>query len=202
MKAKVRRAICPPAVMRSFDSMNNPQSVTSSRGKAVFLDRDGVLNEEIGTYVWRPEDFVLLAGVPESLARLKAAGYYLIVVTNQAGIAKGLYTAAEVAACHAKLQAASNQAIDAFYFAPGHPSVSESLLRKPDSLMLEKGLARFNLDPAQCWMVGDRPRDVEAGVRAGVRGILVAQTEPSNSVLQAPDLVGATDIILGTTASV
>jgi D-glycero-D-manno-heptose 1,7-bisphosphate phosphatase len=176
--------------------MNNPESAPSSRGKAIFLDRDGVLNREIGDYVWRPEEFEVLPGVPESLTRLKAAGYYLVVVTNQAGIAKGLYTATEVAACHAKLQAACNHAIDAFYFAPGHPSVSESLLRKPDSLMLEKGLARFNLDPAQCWIVGDRLRDLEAGTKVGVRGILVGHTEPPAHELHAADLTGAAALIL------
>lgn len=177
--------------------MNNPQTATSSRAKAIFLDRDGVLNKEIGEYVWRLENFEILEGVPESLARLKAAGYYLIVVTNQAGIAKGLYTAAEVKTCHAKLQAACNDVLDALYFAPGHPSVSESLLRKPDSLMVEKGLARFHLDPAQCWIIGDRLRDMEAGARAGVRGILVGDTAIHPTLVQTTDLVGATDFILG-----
>jgi D-glycero-D-manno-heptose 1,7-bisphosphate phosphatase len=176
--------------------MNNSQAATSSQGKAVFLDRDGVLNREIGDYVWRLEDFEVLEGVPESLLRLKAAGYYLIVVTNQAGIAKGLYTAAEVKACHTKLQAACNNVIDALYFAPGHPSVSESLLRKPDSLMLEKGLARFQLNPSKCWIVGDRLRDLEAGARAGVRGVLVGHTEPPTNTLHAADLAEATDLIL------
>jgi D-glycero-D-manno-heptose 1,7-bisphosphate phosphatase len=182
--------------------MNNPKAMTSSRGKAVFLDRDGVLNEEVGDYVWKPADFVLLPGVPESLARLKAAGYYLVVVTNQAGIAKGLYTPANVAACHAKLQAACANVIDAFYFAPGHPSVSESLSRKPDSLMIEKGLARFNLDPTQCWIVGDRLRDLEAGTRAGVRGILVGSTEAQSNLLHAPDLTEATNVILSADTAV
>jgi len=164
--------------------------------KAVFLDRDGVLNNEIGDYVWELDKFVVSPGVPESLARLKAAGYYLIVVTNQAGIAKGLYTAAEVHACHGKLQQACNGRIDAFYFAPSHPSVSESLLRKPDSLMLEKAIARFHLDPAQCWMVGDRQRDMEAGAKAGVRGILVGDTETANYQPRAADLPAAVELIL------
>ena len=199
--SKGKTANCPPARMPSFVRMNNPQAETFSRGKAVFLDRDGVLNEEIGDYVWQPADFVVLPGVAESLARLKAAGYFLIVVTNQAGIAKGLYTPTDVAACHAKLQAACANAIDAFYFAPGHPSVSESLSRKPDSLMLEKGLARFNLDPARCWIVGDRLRDLEAGAKAGVRGILVGDTEAQPNLLHAPDLVGAAHIILSADAA-
>src|SRR5919107_6055540 len=101
----------------------------TTMNKAVFLDRDGVLNDEIGDYVWKLEDFTVSPGVPESLARLKAAGYYLIVVTNQAGIAKKLYTADAVHECHAKLQAECNGLIDALYFSDAHPSVSESILR-------------------------------------------------------------------------
>ena len=164
--------------------------------KAIFLDRDGVLNDEIGDYVWELDKFTVSPGVPASLARLKAAGYYLIVVTNQAGIAKGLYTADNVHACHAKLQAACAQSIDAFYFAEAHPSVSESILRKPDSGMLEKAVARFRLDPAQCWMVGDRLRDMEAAARLGIPGIFVGHTETVDFPVRAADLAGATDLIL------
>ncbi|RSK44129.1 D-glycero-alpha-D-manno-heptose-1,7-bisphosphate 7-phosphatase [Hymenobacter perfusus] len=164
--------------------------------KAVFLDRDGVLNQEIGEYVWEVEKFVVLPGVAESLARLKAAGFHLIVVTNQAGIAKGLYTAAHVAACHQKLQEATGHLIEAFYFAPGHPSVSETLARKPGSLMLEKALARFRLEPARCWLVGDRLRDMEAGHRVGVRGILVGPDAQTGYQPHVADLAAATDLIL------
>ena len=164
--------------------------------KAVFLDRDGVLNDETGDYVWELDKFVVSPGVPESLARLKAAGYFLVVVTNQAGIAKGLYTAADVAACHAKLQAACHHAIDAFYFADAHPSVSESILRKPDSGMLEKAIARFHLDAAQCYMVGDRLRDMEAAARLGIPGIFVGHTEAVDFPVRAADLSAATDLVL------
>ena len=168
----------------------------STKNKAVFLDRDGVLNQEIGTYVWEQDKFSIIPGVPESLARLKAAGYYLIVVTNQAGIAKKLYTAAEVRACHAKLQVACDNAIDALYFSDAHPSVSESILRKPGSGMLEKAVARFNLDAAQCWIVGDRLRDMEAGANIGVRGILVGEEE-AGFTPQVADLRAAMAVILG-----
>ncbi|RPD47593.1 HAD family hydrolase [Hymenobacter sediminis] len=164
--------------------------------KAVFLDRDGVLNEEIGHYVWKLEEFVVLPDVADSLARLKQAGYYLIVVTNQAGIAKGLYSAAEVQACHQKLQQATGNLLDALYFAPAHPSVSESLARKPGSLMLEKAIARFRLDPAQCWMVGDRLRDMQAGQGVGIRGILIGAAEPADYQPRVVNLQAATDIIL------
>ena len=169
----------------------------STKNKAVFLDRDGVLNEEIGTYVWEPDKFVILPGVPESLARLKAAGYYLIVVTNQAGIAKKRYTAAEVRACHAKLQAACGGVLDALYFSDAHPSVSESILRKPASGMLEKAVARFELDAAQCWIVGDRLRDMQAGAAVGVRGVLVGEEENAEGFApHVADLRAATDVIL------
>jgi D-glycero-D-manno-heptose 1,7-bisphosphate phosphatase len=169
----------------------------TTKNKAVFLDRDGVLNEEMGDYVWQPEEFHICPGVPESLARLKAAGYYLVVVTNQAGIAKKLYTAADVRACHAKLQDACGQLLDALYFSDAHPSVSESILRKPDSGMFEKAVARFNLDVSQCWVVGDRHRDMEAGAKVGVRGILVGETEAVAFEPRVADLRAATDIILG-----
>ena len=171
---------------------NNQQS-----SRAIFLDRDGVLNEEMGDYVWTPARFRICPGVPESLVRLKAAGYYLVVITNQAGIAKGLYDRAAVLACHDLLQQACGYQLDALYFSESHPSVSESILRKPDSGMLEKAVARFHLDPAQCWLVGDRARDLQAGARLGVRGILVGQSEPVAYEPRVADLRAATDLILG-----
>ncbi len=164
--------------------------------KAIFLDRDGVLNVETGDYVWQPDRFIVSPGVPGALARLKAAGYYLVVVTNQAGIAKGLYTAADVQACHAKLQAACGHALDALYFSDSHPSVSESIFRKPDSGMLEKAIARFGLDPVRCWIVGDRLRDMDAGARLGVRGVLVGRTEAADFTPHVADLSAAADFIL------
>lgn len=169
----------------------------NSTNQAVFLDRDGVLNNEIGGYVWKLDEFIVSPGVPESLARLKAAGYFLVVVTNQAGIARGLYTAADVLACHAKLQAACNHALDALYFSDAHPSVGESILRKPDSGMFEKAVARFRLDAARCWVVGDRYRDMQAGANLGVRGIMVGETELVDFAPRVVDLAAATDIILG-----
>jgi D-glycero-D-manno-heptose 1,7-bisphosphate phosphatase len=164
--------------------------------KAIFLDRDGVLNQEMGEYVWTPDRFHIVPGVPESLVRLKAAGYHLVVVTNQAGIAKGLYTGTDVRACHAILQQACGNVLDALYFSDSHPSVSESILRKPDSGMLEKAIARFHLDPASSWIVGDRARDLAAGARVGVRGILVGNSEEVADLPRVADLAAATELIL------
>lgn len=171
----------------------------ASSAKAIFLDRDGVLNRERGDYTWLPADFDILPGVPDALRRLHAAGYRLIVITNQAGVTKGLYTLADVDACHQKLQAACGGLIDAFYVAPGWPTVSETLSRKPDSLLLERALARFGLDPARCWMLGDRARDIEAGQRVGVRTVRIGEeTAPGETPpdAHAPDLVAAAAVVL------
>ena len=75
--------------------------------------------------------------------------------------------------------------------------MSDSILRKPDSGMFEKAMARFRLDPAQCWIVGDRYRDMEAGANIGVRGIMVGETEAVDFTPRVVDLRAATDIILG-----
>ncbi len=142
--------------------------------KCVFLDRDGVLNEEMGTYVYEPEKIIVPHGMPESLQKLKQAGFLLVVVTNQAGIAMGKYTRQQVWQCHEKLQQACGNILDALYFSPHHPDyTTASLSRKPDSLMLEKAIARFGIDPRQSWMIGDRARDIEAGHKQGIRGILI-----------------------------
>ncbi|TPE39567.1 D-glycero-alpha-D-manno-heptose-1,7-bisphosphate 7-phosphatase [Pontibacter mangrovi] len=165
--------------------------------KCVFLDRDGVLNRERGDYTYALEDFEVLPGVPEALRLLKKNGYLLIVVTNQGGVAKGLYNKANVLACHQKLQHACGSLIDAHYMAPGHPNFSASLARKPDSLMLEKAIAKYNIDPAQSWLVGDSLRDLEAAEKVGVRGILVGDKyEPGAHVWQLHDLWEAAQFIL------
>ncbi len=167
--------------------------------KAIFLDRDGVLNEEIGDYVWEDEKFIIPEGVPEALQQLKAAGFFLIVVTNQGGIEKGLYTSADVKRLHETLHKACGGLLDALYYAPHHRTKTLSLLNKPDSLMLEKGIARFNIDPAQSWIVGDAERDMEAGYRVGVKGILVPSHKEKESAftqLIARDLRHATELIL------
>lgn len=141
--------------------------------KAVFLDRDGIINEERGDYVWELGDFIIVDGIIEVLREMKSRGFLLIVVTNQAGIAKGIYTREQMHALHDYFQEKSGGLIDHFYFAPGHPSVSESLMRKPDSLMWEKAMAKFNIDPKQSWMVGDKERDLVPAKKLGIRTIRV-----------------------------
>lgn len=166
--------------------------------KCVFLDRDGVLNQDHGDYTWRLDDFVILPGVGEALKKLKDAGYLLIVITNQAGIAKGLYGHEDVKACHDKLQKETGSLIDAFYYSPYHPSVNESIGRKPDTLLFEKGIARFDIDSTQSWMVGDRGRDMEAGKKMGLKTIFIELMEevPALADYKAKSLLEATKFII------
>jgi D-glycero-D-manno-heptose 1,7-bisphosphate phosphatase len=165
--------------------------------KCIFLDRDGVLNKEMGEYVFKHEDFLVLDGVKEAIHQLKAAGYLLIVITNQSGIAKGLYTKSEVLACHEILQKECNYLIDDLYFSPHHEDYdTASLLKKPNSLMIEKAMAKHNIDPSQSYMIGDQMRDIIAGSKAGLKTIFVSQSS-SNATAMAntPSLLEAVRLI-------
>jgi D-glycero-D-manno-heptose 1,7-bisphosphate phosphatase len=139
--------------------------------KAVLLDRDGVINIERGDYTYLPEDFELITGVAAAIDLLKKAGYLVIVITNQAGIAKGRYSVEQMKLCHQQMQHECSGQIDHVYYAPLHPSVSESLARKPGSLLFERAIAKFNLDPKACWMVGDKQRDLDPAKSLGIKTI-------------------------------
>lgn len=144
--------------------------------KAIFLDRDGVINKEIGDYVYQLEQLVIVDGVADSLGALKEMGYLFIVITNQSGIAKGIYTHEDVEAIHNSIQEEfmkQNIEIQAFYYCPHHPEHGRCLCRKPEPLMIEKALARFNIDPSSSFFVGDMERDIAAADAAGVRGIKI-----------------------------
>ena len=167
--------------------------------KCVFLDRDGVLNEDRTDYVYRIEDMVIPNGVAEGLQMLKKAGYMLIVVTNQAGIAKGLYTRDDVRLCYDHLQNHCGNVLDDIYYCPHHPDyTSRSLLRKPDSLMLEKAIAKYNIDPENSWMFGDTLRDMQAGRRVGVRTMRIKPnpTYSHENDGYAADLLEASRLVL------
>jgi D-glycero-D-manno-heptose 1,7-bisphosphate phosphatase len=145
------------------------------KNKAVFLDRDGVINVERG-YTHRLEDFVILPDLIEVLQLLQKKGYLLIIISNQSGIAKELYTQIEVEILHKYLReelSKNNVTLSEIYYCVHHSDVSRCICRKPDSLFVEKGLARFNIDPAQSYFIGDKERDTQAGEKAGVKGILI-----------------------------
>ncbi|MFT7298683.1 MAG: D-glycero-D-manno-heptose 1,7-bisphosphate phosphatase [Sphingobacteriales bacterium] len=154
--------------------------------KIIFLDRDGVLNREIGNYVMSPEELEILPGRIDALKRLKAQGYCFVIVTNQGGIAKGLYSHEGLKQIHNKLEKHfANEGItfEAIYYSPHHQDFGASLDRKPGSLMVEKGLARFKAKAEDCYLIGDSPRDIEAAAAAGVKGIKITANEPLDEAL-------------------
>ncbi|HEV7402381.1 MAG TPA: HAD family hydrolase [Chthoniobacteraceae bacterium] len=139
---------------------------------AVFLDRDGTLMVEVD-YCRDPARVELLPGVPEGLARLHAAGYRLVVITNQSGIGRGLITAAEYEAVHARLLGLIGPGlIDATYYCPDHPDQA-SERRKPAPGMLLEAAHDLGLDLGASYLIGDKASDLECARTAGARGVLV-----------------------------
>ncbi len=148
--------------------------------KCIFLDRDGVINKEIG-YVFRVKDFVLTDDIIPSLKKLQEAGFIFIVITNQSGIAKELYTHDDVEAVHKHMLSLMKEngiKISEIYYCTHHPDVEPCICRKPDSGMLEKAIARFNIDVSKSFLIGDKERDIQAAEKAGVKGILIEADSP------------------------
>jgi len=157
-----------------------------AKNKAVFLDRDGVLNREMGDYVCRFEDFHLLDNF-DTLKTLQDHGYLLLVATNQGGLAKGWYTEDELAKMHAHLIDTYQQngvVINDIFYCPHHPDFTgECNCRKPKPGLLLQGIERYNLDPALSYFIGDRERDIEAATAAGITGILIDSDQPLSQIL-------------------
>lgn len=151
--------------------------------KAIFLDRDGTINSDEGHfYIYRKEDFRFNPGVVEGIRRLNKAGYLVIVITNQGGVAKGEYTLEDVEELHAFMCTELEKAgahIDRIYYCPHHDSVAPCHCRKPSPYLIEQAIEEFNIDKATAILIGDGSRDIEAAHAAGIRGIQI----PKNSDL-------------------
>lgn len=152
----------------------------SMKAKAVFFDRDGVLNVDV-SYLYRIEDLRWVDGAREALAYLTEHGYKIFVVTNQSGIARGYYTVEEMNRLHEHMMAeisAYGGKIEKIYFCPHHKEgkLAEFAIdcdcRKPKPGMLLRAFAEYDLDKEACFLIGDSPRDVEAAEAAGIRGYL------------------------------
>jgi D-glycero-D-manno-heptose 1,7-bisphosphate phosphatase len=156
---------------------NAPKSAFPRDLNTVFLDRDGVLNEKMpeGRYVTGWHEFHLLPGVPEAIARLNRAGLRVVVVSNQRGIALGLYTAADVENMHASLQnllKTHGAHLDAFYFCPHDKQ--ECNCRKPLPGLFEQAAAQFpDLTAETSVMIGDSLSDIEFGRRLGMKTVFL-----------------------------
>jgi D-glycero-D-manno-heptose 1,7-bisphosphate phosphatase len=152
----------------------------------IFLDRDGVINVERGEHTFLNKDFVINDGLFEALTILQHKGFIFIIITNQSGIALKKYSVEQMNACHellieqAKLH---NIKFEAIYFCPHHPTESKCLCRKPDSLLLEKAIHKFNIDINQSWFIGDKQRDADAAKKVGLKSILIPSNTNINEVL-------------------
>ncbi|MGB5849950.1 MAG: HAD family hydrolase [Ignavibacteriaceae bacterium] len=147
--------------------------------RAVFLDRDGTLNENPG-YLGDPGKVKLLPFVGQILSRLKNEfNYFLIVISNQSGIARALITAEQVELVNEKINTLLkefNVSIDKFYYCPFHPDFSteeECGCRKPSTEMVEKAVEKFDIDVTKSFFIGDSVSDIECGMNAGIKTILV-----------------------------
>ncbi|MBL4679086.1 MAG: HAD family hydrolase [Mucilaginibacter sp.] len=158
----------------------------AEKQKAVFLDRDGVLNQEMGDYVCKLEDFHVLDNF-DALKELQDRGYLLLVATNQGGIAKGWYDENELAKMHNHLKQVYHERgveLTDFFYCPHHPNFTGDCdCRKPKPGLLLQGIEKYNIDPSKSYFIGDRERDVEAGEAAGVTGILIDSDQPISTVL-------------------
>jgi D-glycero-D-manno-heptose 1,7-bisphosphate phosphatase len=170
----------------------------SSLRRAVFLDRDGVVIPD-DRAVLAPVDVRLLDGVGPALAALKAAGFLLVLVTNQAAIARGWLTETRLAEVHdelnRQLRSAGGPALDAIYFCPHHPHADVAAYRvtcdcrKPRAGMLTRAARERSLDLATCVMVGDRITDVLAGASVGCRTVLIEGPQSTAPLIVTADPV-------------
>jgi D-glycero-D-manno-heptose 1,7-bisphosphate phosphatase len=181
--------------------------------RAVFLDRDGVLNDNVqnpANGLWesphRPEDFRLKAGVIDALHRLQAAGFLLFVVSNQPSYAKGKTTLENIMAISGKLATILEEngiRIERYFYCLHHPEFSgPCVCRKPSPFFLNEAARDFNIALPSSWMIGDRDTDIMCGQAAGCRTILVRADHPSSEQAQsqpdfvAEDLKHAVEVVL------
>jgi D-glycero-D-manno-heptose 1,7-bisphosphate phosphatase len=164
---------------------------------ALFLDRDGIINRRrVDDYVKRWEEFEFLPDIFGLLPEAHAAGFVVIVVTNQRGIARGLMTEQDLAEIHRQMQQELQQRtghrVDAIYHCP-HGRADGCDCRKPKPGMLLQAAAEHNISLAESWLVGDSESDVQAGIAAGCRAVLVDAAAPTSTVAEtAAESVAAT----------
>jgi D-glycero-D-manno-heptose 1,7-bisphosphate phosphatase len=162
------------------------EPLARTKKPAAFLDRDGVLNFDRG-YTHRPDDLVMIPGAATAVRLLNEAGYYVFVVTNQSGVARGLYSEAAIDQVHGHMQKIlmkEGAHIDAFYYCPHHPegTVTEFAIscrcRKPEPGMLEQAASEWPVERGRSFLIGDRDHDLAAAAAFHIRGVkFVAETQ-------------------------
>ena|SRR3989344_717311 len=154
--------------------------------KFLILDRDGTINKDTG-YVYRIEDLVILPGVIEGLKKFRDAGWKLVVVTNQAGIARGLYTLNDLHRFHRHLRGVLGEQgidIEAFCYCPHHPDITgDCACRKPKTRLVKWASRRFDFDPGYAIYIGDKDSDIQLGQNFGGITVLIENNQYVNVVV-------------------
>ena len=194
------------SVCRDFSEGKVKARNLHNKQKAVFLDRDGVINKYVG-FLRNIDDFELLDGVSKAIRKINESGYLAIVVTNQPVIARGEVSFAELTEIHNKMETLLGEDgayLDAIYFCPHHPDKGfdgeipelkfDCDCRKPKPGMLIKAAREFNIDLTKSWMVGDSDSDIMAGKNAGCSTVLIGESDEN---MCASNLLEAVDYIIG-----
>lgn len=186
-------------VIAQHSLLSTPHSAL--RGVTVFLDRDGTTNRDTG-YIKTPEELQMFPGVVEAVARLKRSGARVVLITNQSGVGRGLFSLEALDAIHARLRAvfeAGGAPLDGLYYCPHHPD-DGCTCRKPGTAMVERAVTDLGLEMSRAYVIGDQKRDVELAGRIGAKSVLVTTGPTSAQALEelhqagtAPDCV-ATDL--------
>ena len=151
--------------------------------KVIFLDRDGVINFEPRDYTYSIDRFKIVYGLFEALHLLKDKGYQFIVITNQGGISKGIYNHKAVNTVHGYMQDCfkeNNIDLLDIYYCPHHSVNENCICRKPDSQMLEKAIARYEVNKFHSYFIGDSDRDILAAEKVGITGVKI---DANNSLI-------------------
>lgn len=144
--------------------------------KAIFLDRDGIVNKERGEYTYLLKDFEILPDVFHCIQHWNSQGFFVIIVTNQGGIAKNIYSLTDLINLNNDLMQKANQfnaKITDIFYCPHHPDFGNCLCRKPHNLLFQKAIAKYDIDPLKSYMIGDKDRDIIPAESLGIKSFLI-----------------------------
>ena len=159
--------------------------------KACFLDRDGVLNEDVG-YLHKSQDFKWIDGAVEAIKLLKKNNFLVIVITNQSGISRGYFTSKDVTNLHEwmnKILKKEDIQINDFFFSGDLPNNNPESRRKPSPKMINEAVEKYNLDKTRCFMIGDKLSDLEAAKNAQIKGFLFNKSNLKNFIEKILDKI-------------
>ena len=160
------------------------------KNKAIFLDRDGVINKNRDDYVKSTKELEIFSNIGKEILKLKMKGFLIIVITNQSVINRKIITIRELEEIHSTIQKflmKSKTSIDKFYFCPHRPDENCDC-RKPKPGLILQAINEFSIDVSKSWMVGDSKTDIQAGEKAGCKTILLKKNDSFTNILKIIEL--------------